>query len=303
MSLRLNVQSACVSAFAALLLIAPPDRAAAQLSHHDQACVNKSLKAASFVVKAFSISAAKCVKKIAKGAPVGDAATCTMADPKIATAEGKLTDAINGYCSYPFPIDCPPPCDATDAGGATTGVDDDAELAACFNCMGASSTWSGNVPPGPLQGFNGALYQTSTIYPSTNQPIAGCQRKLIKFAQKLFLVKIKFYLSCVQQALAAGATSPPSSCITDGGNPSVNLLITPAETKIANVTNNSLCQPGPPYIFDNDQCANLDGQALADCVDRIAECKFCNLARVLIGDTSTNCDLFDDGLANASCTP
>jgi len=296
-------RSLLLAAAAVLLVGTPPDRAAAALSKHDQACVNKSLKAASNVTKAFSRSAAKCVKTIGKGQPVGDAATCTMANPKIASSESKLTDTINASCTYPFPIDCPPPCDATDAGGATTGVDDDTELADCFNCMGASSTWSGNVPPGPLQGFNGALYQTSTIYPSSNQPIAGCQNKLVKFAQRLFLGKIKFYIHCVQQALAGGATSPPSSCIADGGNPNVNPVIGTAASKIASVTNNPNCTPGPPFIFDNDQCANLDGQNLADCVERIAECKYCNLARVLIGDTSTNCDLFDDGLADGSCTP
>jgi len=265
------------------------------LTKDAQSCANGFLKGSSKVLKTFGKAAGKCVKDIGAEKPVPtDPATCVMADPKdkITKAEGKVDAGIDKHCSIPYAMDCPPPCDVTDAGDVSAGIDSDDELKACLLCFNAASSWSG-TSPSPLKGLHGRILDGVTLATlSTDKTLAKCQAGVVKGYEKLFASMAKELVKCAKAEFKAGAVPPVDSCI--GADP--KLKVSNTLDKLA-VTVGKCTSASP---FDAGDCAALSGQPLVDCLETVVRCELCQWGDVLLGG-AVDCELFDDSAADASC--
>jgi hypothetical protein len=278
----------------AVLLQSP---AAAQLTKAQQKCADGFIKGSANVLKTVDKSVGKCAAAMSKGTTPGPLVDCVMSGPTsaahIAKVEMKVSATVLKNCSIPYPMDCPAPCDATDAGGATTGIDDDAELTACLQCFNIGNAWSASAPTG-LKGVYGAITEGATIY-SSSTPGASCQQAMIKAVAHVYETKIFTLVGCVKKAFANG--TPPANCLASlQAVPKVASVI----AGLGGKTIPAKCPAGPPFAFDSGVCGNLDGNALASCLDAVIECRVCRWGNTLTGQ-AVDCDLFDDALANGSC--
>ena len=268
---------------------------AAPLDASAQRCANGFIKYSAKVLDTVSKSARSCHMSIGKGGGGGgnDISDCVLADEKgkLTKANTKTGLAIDKYCSIPYPMTCPQPCETLDDGGATTDIDDDPELAACLQCFNVGIGWSGSIVNPLLQGVHGAILKNSTI---PTDPIAlKCQSSIIGSVSKVLGAKIKSLTKCIATEFKGGAASPPVNCIA---NLSTDSKVGSALVKLGSVVLNC----SPPAPFDGGQCAGLDGAPLVDCMDTIIECRACRWANGIIGGTF-DCDAFDNGIVDASC--
>ncbi len=267
------------------------------LTKDQQKCANGFINASSKVLKAYGKAAATCVKDIGndKGA-APEPAACVAADPratkKTGKAEANVDKQIDKHCSVPYPMDCPPPCDANDSGGATTGIDDDAELKACLLCYNKAASWSGSQPS-LFKGVHGRILDGATIVSKSVDPAgAKCQTNTVKFTEKLFKTYAKEFVKCVKGEFKADALPPVDVCV--GVDP--KLKIDKARMKLDDKVN--ACTPPP--AFDGGECASLDGPALTGCIDSVIRCETCQWANLLTG-AAVDCDLFDNAVVDTSC--
>ena len=270
------------------------------LTKEQQKCSSKFIKGSSKVLKTVGKSAGKCTKTLGKeGGGVGeDVANCVMTDEKLANAESKVTTGILKHCSIPYPMTCNAPCETVDDGGETLGIDDDAEFIACLFCFNIGIGWSGAAGGSLLEGVFGAIQNSAVI--STSKEGIKCQAGMLKGTGKLFDTKVKLAVKCIKKAFQNGATTPPTSCISDLiTNPKSAAKIAKKLEKLI-TTADRRCPPAPPPPFDGGQCAGLEGAALADCIDVIVECRACRWLNGVIGG-AFDCDAFDDGIVNGSC--
>src|SRR5205085_4277149 len=103
-------------------------------------CAMGFIKSSQGVVKTVISEALTCHSSLSQGGGGGgnDISDCILTDPalmaKLQKSAAKVDAKIDKYCSLPYPMTCPAPCDTADDGGATLDVDDDAELKACLLC-------------------------------------------------------------------------------------------------------------------------------------------------------------------------
>ena len=283
---------------AASVVVVMHGPAAAQLTKAQQSCANGFIKTSAKVLKTLDKAVLTCTKAMSKGTSPGPLADCVMNGPTtmphIAKAEAKVSSAIASHCSIPYPMDCPPPCETTDANNATTGIDDDTELTDCLLCFNIGNGWSASAPSG-LKGVYGAITENATIY-AANTPGATCQQSVLKAVAHVYETKIFTLVSCVKKAFANG--TPPANCLT--GLQSVAKVGAAINGLTAKTIPSKCPLPGPPFAFDGGVCANLDGNALGTCLDTVIECRVCRWGNTLTGQ-SVNCELFDNGVADNSC--
>ena len=115
----------------------------------------------------------------------------------------------------------------------------------------------------------------------------------MKSLGKLVQAKLKSATKCINAAYDDGALAPPDSCISDlTADSQVGAAFAKLSSAVFKCT--------PPAPFDNAVCAALDGSALAECLDQIADCRACRFLNGVIGGTF-DCDTFDNGAADLSC--
>jgi hypothetical protein len=289
-----------ILAFAAIALLLP-QRAGADLplDAAGQRCASAVLGASVKVLRAYGKAAAKCTKQIVTGTSSETAvAACVFADTsgKLATTQLKADQTIAGRCTaLPYAFDCIAPCDAADAAGPSSAVDDLAELQGCIACLNPATSISGASDDPPLAGLHGAILDGVTLGPPSNAALGQCQSAIVKTYDKLFGTEAKELARCAQGELGDGATSPPDACV--GSDP--RLVVAKARTKLASVV--ARCTD-VGAIFDTGACGGVEGNALAGCLDTVVSCKACRWAAVELG-SAFDCDAFDDGQANGSCAP
>jgi len=136
----------------------------------------------------------------------------------------------------------------------------------------------------------------------------GCQQKVLKATDALFSKKAAEFLKCKKEVLKDGATSDAAlaQCVEDPGTE----LSIAADTKgriakgIAGldkaITKGCVEESVPSTGVFPNECDNLTGVPLRDCLDVLVECRVCQMINDIDG-IWVDCDTFDNGVADASC--
>jgi hypothetical protein len=186
---------------------------------------------------------------------------------------------------------CPVPCDTVDDLGATTDIDDSAELQDCLACFNDSIGGVGVGADPLLRGTHGAYLKDAAI--PTDKVVLKCQSTMIKGVNKLLQTELKIAAKCVDDELEAGALAAPEVCAT---NLATDSKVGAAIAKLAGAA----IKCSPPAPFDASTCAGLDGSALSDCLDTIVACRACRWLNGVTGGL-LDCDTFDNAAVDASC--
>lgn len=134
-----------------------------------------------------------------------------------------------------------------------------------------------------------------------DKPAAKCQAELLKRAHKLLDIAWKESMAGVQDALEAGAADAAevAAALVVGIDASSKLakaeaqLVAKAEKKCADVS--------PPLVF-RGVCTAATAAEVAECAAERVRCRLC-LALTDLEDLPLDCDSFDDGTVNLSCSP
>jgi hypothetical protein len=210
----------------------------------------------------------KCVKD-----GTGDIDTCVDTEsPKAAVKETKLVDlfAVGGKCDPVPPI------------GVNSSASDIAT---------ETETSSGDI-------------LRKTFGDPVDGIVAGskCQDKIAKRAGKKFDTELKAFRSCIKDAAPLASQGALDTCIANGVNDAK--AQTTVQPKLLNDMTSQCDFTGglAPLGMDDGDCSTcVDAATCATCIGDIVDCEACE-AMVNSSNGSADCDLLDDGMANASCS-
>jgi hypothetical protein len=281
---------------AAAFLFSVTTASAFPLDGAEQKCSANMLKSSIKVLGALGKEAARCHSAIGKagGGGADEVASCVTLDEKakISTSAAKVDGAIQKYCvGVPYPMTCPLPCETIDDLGATTDIDDSAELQDCLACFNDSIGGVGTGADPLLRGIHGAYLKDAAI--PADKAVVKCQSSMIKGVNKLFQTQLKIASKCIDAELEAGALAAPDICTT---NLATNSKVGAAIAKLATAA----IKCSPPAPFDASSCSGLDGSVLSDCLDTIVACRACRWLNGMTGGL-LDCDTFDNAAVDASC--
>lgn len=197
----------------AILFVASTSNA--QVTATDAACRAAVQKNASKLGATTMKTIDTCLKKTElAGSPETDCNDWTVADAakgKINNISAKVVTGVGKKCaalppSYP---DCPSPGDATDAGAATGGVDDAAELANCEIVLNTDAIE-------PLRNY---ILDPDAAAASANSTLVKCANAIAKSATKLWKTVSKTRGKCQTTSDKAGGSYSALVCAgsDDGG--------------------------------------------------------------------------------------
>lgn len=276
----MRIRSRLLPSSAALLLalsIVPPSVAAVQ-TPGQAACVASVAKSAASAVKARLKNVASCIKSVASATDNGcpDANTCLVGDVggKAAKSVAKLEAADAACTETPGFGYRPVALVATSIKVEVLGLVDDV--------LGADAS-------------------AALVSKVTDVTGSACQAKLIGAASKLMLTIGAEYDACKTSGTDDGS-------ITDSGQLAsvcLDAIDADAKGKIAGARKGidgivgSLCAGSNLAALFPGSCASKP--AFGDCLETTARCHSCR--RGAVGDdTGADCDLFDDAIANGSCS-
>ncbi len=250
------------------------------LTKDEQKCVNTSNKNAQKIADAQGKNYNSCIKDFAKGKN-GSADACVAADAKgkVSKAEGKYDSKTAKDCT---------------AGSGFMVIADNATVKAAAKDKETSLL---EMIFGTDGGIDGAILDQGT-----DKDDSKCQIAIVKAALKCQATKWKEYNKCKKNKIKGKDTTQATSaqevqdeCTGVGAG-----SIPDAKGKIAKKCDfsSTITKKCPNNVFPG--CPG-DNAALNACLDAFVECKWC-LANNTIDGLNRDCDLFDDGLANGSCT-
>ena len=254
-----------------------------------QKCINELNKNFAKVAKAQGKAICKCIKDGSKGQLTGTIETCLTADVggKVAKAQNKTVSKESQKCTTP------PDFGATDA-TTVNQVSVQKELDLIHAIFGS------DLDTGVIIDFD------------ADKDGSKCQTAAAKASKKCQDAKLKAFNSCKKDGLKGKlpgvlsfdqVTDLEDECLGAGPNgiPDPKSKITKAcETKLDDTIGKKCAGNLDVFPGCNDPNAPGTPQALADCLDRLVECKVC-LAINQADNLARNCDLFDDGTTNGSC--
>ncbi|MGH7790067.1 MAG: hypothetical protein ACRERC_24580, partial [Candidatus Binatia bacterium] len=275
----MSTKGTLTSIAAAMVVLIGSSSAASAFTKDEQKCIDGYNNKLRLVSAQAGKSARACVKNAGKGAEP-NAETCMQTNPdgKIAGKEGKVTELfdVGGKCD---------PVPAQIVQGATAGnlahregIEDLAH-----DIFGASITAAVTSP-----GKDEAKCQDKAIQRSGQAftEIMKAQRKCKKDAMKLLTVTDEATLT---------ATCSTYAQINASGKPGAKLAKLSADVAAACVA---------PVVIATQFPGSCSGSAtpaaLGTCLEGKTRCRACETLNEADG-ASADCDLFDDGLANASC--
>lgn len=274
----LRVAASCVVASSLASLLAAP--AAAEVQDADQAkCLTSVARGAAKAVRARVKDWQGCLADAAAAelTTCPEAEACLVADRsgKVGAALAKLGDTIAKSCTVAPDFGLRPlPRLETSILTETTGLLDD---------------------------LFGADLDDALVLESADADAADCQARVAGRASKLMLAMGAAWDACKAAGLRDGTITGPASLAACLG-----AITADEKGKVA------AARKGLDSTLAGGSC---DGVALAtalpgscaaapsigDCIETRARCRACR--RGAVGDdTGADCDAFDDGLANASCT-
>ncbi len=245
------------------------------LTKDERICVNGINSKGIGVLKAQEKLSLKCLTRAAAGKE-GDPETCQGADAdgKVSAAAQKTTAWAGDKCA-PAPLF-----------GYTT--------ASIVNTAATSEAL------GLVQDLFGANLTTATL-PASNKAGSKCQKSVLKLAQKRFDAAAKAFLACKEDGLAGSPSLVVSAaqmqgCFTRIGS-NINAKVAAAAKKLGSATDGT-CGATDTLVALPGICT---GGSLAPCIEARIQCRLCRLFNAMDG-LSQDCDLFDDGVANSSCS-
>ena len=224
-----------------------------------------------------------CVKDAGAGKLTGTAESCLTADAKGKLQKAKdktVADAAKSCTSAPsFAY---PGAAATNAGAEQAGLD-------------------------LVEDVFGEPLDAAITSCTANKAGCGCQAKIIDDVSKLADTKIAEFVKCKKTVLKNGANSGAAlqACVDDAGTAgSIKAdskgKIAKALVKLGGDIAKKCDTPGVTTTSFPGACTGMSGAALAQCLDRLVECRVCQA----INDMDAlfvNCDVFDDAVANGTC--
>jgi len=241
-------------------------------------CINRMNKAGSKVAKAQGKSVAACLKDAGRGnlPPGQDAQACLTADAKGRVAKAKsITDATElSYCG------ALPPGFGYAGAAAVNDAAIEEVLALTADVYGVD-----------LSG--------SVIDASTDKAGATCQSKVQKALDRIMHTKVKEFLKCKKDGLKSDSivsAATLTDCfdrIIDDPKQKVSKTVTRLADTIATACSGVAAATAFPGA-----CAGAGD--VTSCIDALVECRTCRMLDQMDA-VERDCDLFDDGAANASC--
>ncbi len=253
-----------------------PAAAFAELSGDAQKCLDKYNNFGRLVGQTALKEARKCVKDATKGKQANPDG-CIVNNPsgKIAGKEAKVTALYPGTCTGAEPIQ---------QGAATSNA----------AMRGLGTDLSHDLFGDPV---NPAI--------STVKLEGKCQDKVILRAGQLATEKLKAFRSCKKDGMKLGTITDSASleaeCLPLSGIPDPKGKIAKRVGKLSTDTDKNCAAVTRPPLFPGacSVVATTIGD-FVDCVEAATECRVCKALNASDG-TATDCDLFDDGVANNSC--
>lgn len=160
--------------------------------------------------------------------------------------------------------------------------------------------------------IDGGLFKCD---PFVNQ--CFCQRFMITSIEKLMKVIGRVFLKCKKAALKEGkspflfgaaSAGDVQSCLDDAAVAESVAADTGGQIlKVVNFLTGTLsdkCEStGVTNVaFSGPACNGLSGTPARDCIVRVVRCRMCLMINAIDG-LGADCDAFDDGSTNASCSP
>jgi hypothetical protein len=267
-------------ALAAMVLITcSATLASAQLQSPDQiACINALAKAETKLAKTQGKDVGKCMKSFAAGklAACQTAEGCLTADVKgkVAKAAAKLSSASARFCA----------ADSPDY-GSVDEPEATRRIRFLTNALNAD--------------IFGAALDTTLATRTGDSDVAKCQGKAAKVVQKLFDTRMSGYTKCKSAGLDDGSivdTTGLAACLSDVS--STESKVVKALEKLDSTLTKSCAEVATGTAFPG-RCAAVPDAGV--CIQAQSRCRFCMLINDLDG-LSADCDLYDDTVANDSCT-
>ncbi len=265
------------------LALAPTLVKAQALSRDQQLCTRAFDKDFAKTVGAHAKVVSSCMKNFAKGRLVGSAQACLGSDSrgKFSAAKHKAARDYAQLCSGT----------GSDGGAllAPYGVGLPGRAALAASTLGAELAAR----------MFGADLDLALVTGAADKATSRCQQSVAKDAGKCRKAKLKAYHRCKAKGLKGGSITGASgleACIGDDAKGKVARACGANSRLAKDVTQRCA---GVNLVQAFPACTTPD---LYTCVEREVECMAC-LAIDEADDLNRDCDLFDDGLANASCSP
>lgn len=257
----------------------------AQQSSAQQKCLNAINKDGAAVAKTQGKESIGCLKSAGKGVLTGPAVqACLTAD-----AKGKVQKAKDKTSA-----DQTKNCGTAPTIGYTS--------AAAIN----TAAQQGEIDL-TADVFNTDL-GAAAISCTTNKPGCTCQQKVQKIVEQLASTKLSTFVSCKKTVLAAGANTNAAlmKCVNDAATAGSIAADTKGKiaklvTKLNDTITKSCDTPGVTGAAFPGVCTGLNDGMLATCLDTHVECRVCQTLNEMEGFVFVNCDLFDNGVADATC--
>ena len=256
-------------------------------SGDQQKCLNGINKDGAGVAKAQGKLNNACLKDAGKGVLIGDYDDCLTDDAKgkVQKAQDKTSADATKNCGTTPDFGFTSPATVNDA--ASQGEID------LFNDV-----------------FGGDLNSAArNCNVPTSKPGCLCQQQVMKAVTKLADIKLKEFVKCKQAALKANASSITAlrDCVNNAGTPGsiaadTNGKIAKGVTKLTDTIVKKCVDKNAgdvTFLFPGD-CDAETYVNLPACLDKNVECRVCQILNEMDG-LFVNCDLFDNGAADASC--
>jgi len=277
------------------LLLASP--AAAALTKAQQACVVGMNASWQKTAAVFDKATSTCTKRVAQGQDV-NVPDCVFSSAAIAAKVG------NGLLTY-FKK-----CDDVDGDGVP-------KLPAVFVgtpfdfAVASQIEWTRAITA-----LYGVDFETGTITEATNTPAAHCQAAVQKVLGKCAGVRRKVFNACKKSALAVGKDSFPLGATTpaeletctsfDPKGAIAKACAAPAD-KVSQTLAKQCVAKGVDLTVAFPHCAAGDVPTVQSCLQAPTSCAVCLAIHGVdvlgVDDINADCDLYDDAVANRSCTP
>lgn len=271
------------AAAAVALVLALAASAAAQQSKDQQRCLNTVNKDGTLVTKARGKANVGCVKDAGLGKLGGTAQTCVtgLSSAKVEKSKAKTVSDAAKVCGtapsfgYPGPV-------VTNLGAEKAANDLVADVF-------------------------GAPLDAGITSCTASKAGCQCQQKVIDDVAKLADTKLGEFVKCKKAVLKSGANGAAvlQKCVDDAAT--VGSIEADTKGKVAKAVGKlttdigKKCDtPGVTTTSFPGTCTGMSGAGLAQCLDRLVECRVCQA----INDMDAlfvNCDLFDDGVSNGTC--
>jgi len=250
-------------------------------SKDEAGCLNTMNKNGIKLASAWNKDATACVKNATKGKLEVSIDECLIADGKgkVAKGEGKVDSGESGKCGSPPSFGF--------AGSSAIKAGASASALALFQDLYGANP--GALVVGPEDKAGGK-----------------CQTNVHKNAAKLYGTKMKEFVGCKKGALKA---APPDdlgalqaaifACLAADAKGKIAGGVSKLSDKIKGSCSDAQISLFSGLLTLCGGSANLD--EFVSCVDRAVECRFCEAIAAYDG-LLLNCDVFDDGLNNNSCS-